>query len=137
MNLVDALLAADKNQLLNTQTKEYEVTRLSNILGQPFILTLKAISSKRYTEIQGMAVRVKKNGSNEINLYQLQILTLGDGIQSPSLNSPELLKHFNVASPADLLNKLLLAGEISDIAGEISKLSGYDNIEENVEEVKN
>lgn len=137
MNLVDVLLAADKNQLLNTQTKEYEVVRLTNILGQPFILNLKAIPSKRYTEIQSMAVRVKKNGNNEINLYQLQILTLVDGIQSPALNSPELLKHFDAASPADLLNNLLLAGEISDIASEITKLSGYDEIEEKVKEVKN
>lgn len=137
MNLVDALLAADKNQLLNTQTKEYEVVRLTNILDQPFILNLKAIPSKRYTEIQSMAVRVKKNGNNEINLYQLQILTLIDGIQSPALNSPELLKHFDAASPADLLNNLLLAGEISDIASEITKLSGYDEIEEKVKEVKN
>ena len=136
MNLVEALLAADNEQLLNSRKEEYEVKRLSNILGQPFVLTLKAIPSKRYTEIQTAATIFKKK-KQDVDLHKLQILTLTAGIESPSLNDAELLKKFGVITPAELLEKLLLAGEITNIADAISKLSGYDSIEDDAEEVKN
>ena len=58
MNLVDALLNADTNVILAEKTEEYEVKRLSEILGERFVLTLKAITAKRYSEIQTTAINV-------------------------------------------------------------------------------
>lgn len=136
MNLVEALLAADNEELLTGRKETYEVKRLSNLLGQPFLLTLKAIPSKRYTEIQTAATTFKKN-KQDFDLHKLQILTLVAGIESPALDNIDLLKKIGAATPAELLDKLLLAGEITNIADAISKLSGYDSIDSEADEVKN
>lgn len=137
MNLVEALLAADNEKLVNDRTESYEVKRLSEKLGQPFVLTLKAIPSRRYTEIQTAAVKFNKDNTQSIDLYKLQTMTLAAGIASPKLGDTELLRKFNAVTPVELLDKLLLAGEISSIADRISKLSGFEDNEKKSEEVKN
>ena len=49
MSLVDVLLNSDVNEVLAENTEEYEVERLSKVLGEKFVLTLKSIPAKRYS----------------------------------------------------------------------------------------
>lgn len=138
MNLVDILLNADTNAVLAEKTEEYEVERLSKILGEKFVLTLKAIPAKRYSEIQTTAINM--NGKRKsVDLYKMQMLTLNEGIKEPNLAEPNLLKKFGATTPFDMYEKLFLAGEITDIANKISALSGYSEEEKqkNIEEIKN
>jgi hypothetical protein len=138
MNLVDALLNADTNVILAEKTEEYEVKRLSEILGERFVLTLKAIPAKRYSEIQTTAINVN-NKRKSVDLYKMQMLTLNEGIKEPNLADPNLMKKFGATTPFDMYEKLFLAGEITDIANKISALSGYNEEEkqQNIEEIKN
>lgn len=138
MNLVDALLNADTNVILAEKTEEYEVKRLSEILGERFVLTLKAIPAKRYSEIQTTAINVN-NKRKSVDLYKMQMLTLNEGIKEPNLEDPNLMKKFGATTPFDMYEKLFLAGEITDIANKISALSGYNEEEkqQNIEEIKN
>ena len=39
MSLVDVLLNSDVNEVLAEKTEEYEVERLSKVLGEKFVLT--------------------------------------------------------------------------------------------------
>ena len=59
MSLVDVLLNSDVNEVLAEKTEEYEVERLSKVLGEKFVLTLKSIPAKRYSEIQTTAINIK------------------------------------------------------------------------------
>lgn len=138
MNLVDILLNADTNAILAEKTEEYEVKRLSEILGEKFVLTLKAIPAKRYSEIQTTAINVN-NKRKSVDLYKMQMLTLNEGIKEPNLADPNLMKKFGATTPFDMYEKLFLAGEITDIANKISALSGYNEEEkqQNIEEIKN
>ncbi|WP_288795427.1 phage tail assembly chaperone [uncultured Megamonas sp.] len=138
MNLVDILLNADTNVILAEKTEEYEVKRLSEILGERFVLTLKAIPAKRYSEIQTTAINVN-NKRKSVDLYKMQMLTLNEGIKEPNLADPNLMKKFGATTPFDMYEKLFLAGEITDIANKISALSGYNEEEkqQNIEEIKN
>lgn len=138
MNLVDALLNADTNVILAEKTEEYEVKRLSEILGERFVVTLKAIPAKRYSEIQTTAINVN-NKRKSVDLYKMQMLTLNEGIKEPNLADPNLMKKFGATTPFDMYEKLFLAGEITDIANKISALSGYNEEEkqQNIEEIKN
>ena len=61
MNLAEVLMNADKKKITELQTKEYEVKRLSNLLGTPFILTLQEIPPKRVMEINQQAVKMNIN----------------------------------------------------------------------------
>ena len=74
MNLVDILLNADTNAVLAEKTEEYEVERLSKILGEKFVLTLKAIPAKRYSEIQTTAINVN-NKRKSVDLYKMQMFS--------------------------------------------------------------
>ena len=138
MNLVDVLLNSDVNKVLAENTEEYEVERLSKVLGEKFVLTLKSIPAKRYSEIQTTAINVN-NKRKSVDLYKMQMLTLNEGIKEPNLADPNLMKKFGATTPFDMYEKLFLAGEITDIANKISALSGYNEEEkqQNIEEIKN
>ena len=138
MSLVDVLLNTDVNEVLAEKTEEYEVERLSKVLGEKFVLILKSIPAKRYSEIQTTAINM--NGKRKsVDLYKMQMLTLNEGIKEPNLAEPNLLKKFGATTPFDMYEKLFLAGEITNITNKISTLSGYSEEEkqQNIEEIKN
>ncbi len=140
MNLVDALLTADKNKVLAQNTEKFEVERLSALLGVPFVLTLQPIPPQRYTEIQSAAVKFDKRGKEKsVDMYYLQMHTLADGIKEPNFGQQDLLKQYGAATPIELFAKLFKAGEISMISAKISALSGFndDDNESVVKEIKN
>lgn len=141
MNLAEVLMNADKKKITELQTKEYEVKRLSNLLGTPFILTLQEIPPKRVMEINQQAVKVdinKNSGRNiDVDVFTLQMLTLVEGIKS-GLGDRELLKAYGCATVKELYVKIFKANEISDIAEAINSLGSYtgDNSGD-IAEVKN
>lgn len=136
MNMIEKLLKVDAGKI-ETPTKEYEVKRLTKLFGFPFILQLRAIPPERYIEIQQNSVELKKGDVNKINMYDMQIKTILAGVTDPSFKDENLRRHFGAASPKDLINKIFLAGELSDISGEINKLCGYETQDEVDDVVKN
>lgn len=141
MNLAEVLINADKKKITELQTKEYEVKRLSNLLGTPFILTLQEIPPKRVMEINQQAVKMnidKKEGQNvDVDVFTLQMLTLVEGIKS-GLGDRELLKAYRCATVKELYVKIFKAKEISDIAEAINSLGSYTGDDrEDIAEVKN
>ena len=126
-NLIDALLQADK-EVLTAKTEIYEVKRLSDILGQKFELTLQGFSARRYTEIQTQCIKFDTSGNQtSIKLFDMQLLTLCEGISAPDFNDKALLKQYGVATKKDLFEKILNAGEIAKIYDKINQLCGYDS----------
>lgn len=105
MSLVDVLLNSDVDEILAEKTEEYDVERLSKVLGEKFVLTLKSIPAKRYSEIQTTAINIKGKSKN-IDLYKMQMLTLNEGIKEPNLADTNLLKKFNATTPFDMYEKL-------------------------------
>ena len=141
MNLAEVLMNADKKKITELQTKEYEVKRLSNLLGTPFILTLQEIPPKRVMEINQQAVKMninKKEGQNvDVDVFTLQMRTLVEGIKS-GLGDRELLKAYRCATVKELYVKIFKAKEISDIAEAINSLGSYTGDDrEDIAEVKN
>ena len=141
MNLAEVLMNADKKKITELQTREYEVKRLSNLLGTPFILTLQEIPPKRVMEINQQAVKMninKQSGQNvDVDVFTLQMLTLVEGIKS-GLGDRELLKAYSCATVKELYVKIFKAKEISDIAEAINSLGSYTgDANRDIAEVKN
>lgn len=137
MSIIDKLLLMDKGKFAEVPTKKIEIPRLSALLGEKFEVTCKAIDGERYSDIRKNAIDINKKGNVKgINIYQMQVLTLIDGVVEPSLKDPKLLAHFGCVTPKDLVKTLFLGGEIDDIANTISNLSGYDKDEDDEEELK-
>ena len=139
MKLTELLLSTNPEQVTVLPSETFEVTRLSEAFGNAFVVNLQAIPSKRMTEIHQRNMSIDGDGRQDINLYDLQLSLLADGIVDKDFNNVEVLKKYGAATKKDLFEKLFLAGEIAAISEKINKLSGYDK-EKNkkiAEEVKN
>ncbi len=137
VNILDLLLGSDIGEI-KLPTKQMEITRLSNIYGKPFIITVSALSPDKYEEVQDMAVSIKgKDADIEITLLQLLVVMEGvvDPTGKPMFKNKDLMNKFNAKTPKELIRKILLSGEIANIYAEISTLSGFGD--GSVTEVKN
>ena len=80
----------------------YELLRLSELYGEPFVLELKAVPYGRALELK------------EMPDVELQTVLAGD--DSGLWKSGELQERFGAATPAELVRALLLPGEIKAVA---------------------
>lgn len=138
MNLTEVLLKADVASVTEEATKDYEIQRLTKKFQTPFILHLQEIQPKRVAEIQSLAFEMNGKGRlSQGDLYAMNMLYVCEGVTNPEFADKEVLKHFKAATKKDLLAKLLNAGELSDVSGEVQKLSGFDEDEDQEDKVKN
>lgn len=140
MNLAEALLAVDAGKIKERATKEIEIPRLSKLMGEPFVIQLRQIPTKRMQEIQDMALTLDKNGKLEkVNTNEMQLMMICDGIENKEFDNRDVLKRFGAATRKDLFQTLFNAGEISGIYKKVSDLCGYGDeaVKDKVDEVKN
>lgn len=130
---IDLLLGADKDKF-KRKTKEIEIPRLSEVLGEPVILTCSSLTPTEYSYIQE---ELEVDADGNISTNDMQVMSVIKSVKE--LSSKELMGAFGAVTPKDLAEKLLLPGEISSIASEVLELSGFrdDAIREVVTEVKN
>lgn len=104
-------------------TARYKVKRLSRLVGQDVVFTLRGLP---YGRVQ----RLRASGSGEA---EIEILL--SGCVEPDWKSPELRERFGGATPAETVKAALLPGEIADLSRAVERLCGYREL--TVEEVKN
>jgi len=117
VNVLDLLLRAEIPNLPEKQVKQ---KRLSELCGAPVIFKLRGLPYNRAAELQS-------DMSEDNNVH----IVLA-GVVEPNLKAPELLEKYKVPTPAELVKKMFLPGEIVDLSRTIEKLSGYriDTIED-------
>ena len=131
------LLGADRGKLRLMPTKQMEITRLSGIVGEPVIFTLRALTGEEFKEAQEAAYSLTKRGELEdVDGRMLQVMCVLNGTQDPNLKDKQLLDLYEAATPDELLNgSFLLPGEVSQLFNAIQELSGFGV--DAVAEVKN
>ena len=102
--------------------KQYEVKRLSKVLGQPAVFTLQGLPYGRVHELQRLT-------------EDLECHILLDGCVDPSFKDPALMAKFKAATPLDAIQAMLLPGEITDLSRAIERLTGYRQT--TIREIKN
>lgn len=120
MGALDILLQAE---IPSPQTRQFKQKRLSELFGEDVVFTLKELGFSRVAEI-------KKLGGEE----ETEIGILLAGVVEPDLKNKDLLAKYNAVTPAELVKKLLLPGEIMEISQQIERLSGYR--QKTLEEIK-
>ena len=95
------------------EEKEVKIKRLSPKGEEPVVFTLKSLGYSRAAELKRM------------DNPEQPLFILLEGVTSPNLKDQRLLDHYGAATPAELLKKMLLPGEIDDLCREVEKLSGY------------
>ncbi len=135
MSLTEKLLSLDVNKYKEKNTADIEIKRLSDLIGEPFIIKVQEVESGRMQEIQAMMF--DKKGNYDISqARKINILACLEGVVEPNLKDESLQKHFNAASPKDLVEILFKGTELTKVSDVIAKISGFvDSSEE--EEIKN
>ncbi len=127
MSILDLLLETDEKKLKINNSKDYEVKRLSNVLGQKFIVNCKPLTNEQVAHIG----EVSKDNTE----LKLNAVIEACRIEGKKFSHKELMGKFKVLTPLELLNKLFLPGEIYELYDIVNKLSGYSK--DAVEEIKN
>lgn len=137
MNLIDLLLSSDIDKI-ERPSQEVEIKRLSKVFGEKFTVLCKALSFDKYNEIQENNLKYDISTQKiDMDMNNMQIEMVLNGVFNVSdgsrfFSNKDLQKHFKVHTHKDLIKKLLLGGEIGELATIITKLSGFegDMIEE-------
>lgn len=88
--------------------------------GKPYLFKIKALSME---EFQRAKARAARSGRGDLNGFKSSVVI--NGCLKPNFKDAESIKIVAAATPEEYLKKVLLAGEISRLAGEILKLSGF------------
>lgn len=114
MTALEILLGGDKIE--KRQEKKVKVKRLD------LVFTLQSLGYNRVAEI-------RKLGDERVPLHIILA-----GTVDPDFKNTALQEKYGAATPAELVEKLLLPGEIEDLSREVEKLSGYRSV--TIEQVK-
>ncbi len=133
-NTLDLLLKLNPDQITKP-SRQVEMKRLSEVLGEKVVFTCQAINADKFSEIQEQAVKIGNGQIENIDTGEIQIFTILEGVKEPSLKSKELREKLNCHTPKELVTRLLLPGEITQLYNIISELSGFGG--DTVAEIKN
>lgn len=126
---LEMLLAADPAKVKKAPTGQIEIKRLSDQLGKPFTVTFRAGT---LDELNSIGENAKDSETEEMK-WAIYELTL-----DPNFKDSGLREKFGVTRPVDIVNSILLGGEIMTLYRAIMKISGFDkNAKQDVEAVKN
>lgn len=138
MNLIDKLIALDKKAFTEKETATYEVKRLSKLIGEPFMITVQAIDSDLYQDIQ-LEIMDKKGKVDYGKAFDTQVKIVCSGVIEPNLKDEKLQKHFGALTPKELAKTLFQGSDLMKLSELIATVSGYgsDDEEEDEEAIKN
>lgn len=110
MNVIELLMSKEPPE---TPSASYEVKRLTKHYGQPFVVRLRGIG---YNTVVSIRERPETDTDCHIILESCTDATFKDA---------QVMAKYKAATPVELIKKLLLPGEIEDLARKAEKLSGY------------
>lgn len=104
----------------------------------PFDFTIKVLTSKKHKNFQDQCTTYGKKGKGVMDSAKLQTLICLECTVEPNFASAEFIGKIGVATPEEALDKVLAAGEQSELYAQILAFSGFDqDINDDIEEAKN
>ena len=132
MNIIDKLMKIDAGTL---ETPKAIHKMYVKKIGEELEFEIEAINAEKATEIQQKAIKRENGNVSDIDVYKTKVLTIMEGC--PMFKDKELREHFKCPTPKELINKLLLKGEVDDLVDAINNLSDLKKIEKAEDEIKN
>ena len=125
MSVLKALLKMDKKDF-EMPKKLVEMPRLSKIAKEKIIFELQGVSQIKMDEINELVMNINmKTKDYNLDINELRLAVISEGVKSPSFRDQELQAHFGAATAYDLIKAMLTAGERDFIFNELQQLSGY------------
>ena len=117
MSIFDKLLETDADLLRKKEGKRMELQRLSDLIGEPFVLEINPLTQEQIDYIG----EAKGKQNDDQYLTVLESVRL----EGCKLTDKRLLEKFKVHTGVDLLRQLFLPGELQSIYLMIIELTGY------------
>lgn len=103
-----------------------------------FPFKIKGMTGPDFSEYQKLSTKIGRHKKIEFDSKTFNELVVLNHTVEPNFKDADSIKKAGCQSPEQFLYKSLLAGEIAELAQQISALSGFDkDMEETVEEAKN
>lgn len=120
-------------------TKKVPVSeRIKDKNGKLFEFEIKSISQREVRALRTKHTKINKKGRQETDNEALNEEIVIECTVNPNLKDAESIKAMGCTTPSQYLNKVLLAGEVTNLCQAILDFSGFGtSIDELAEEVKN
>lgn len=103
-----------------------------------FPFKIKGMTGPEFSEYQKLSTKISRHKKVEFDSKTFNELVVLNHTLNPNFRDAESIKKAGCQTPEQFLYKSLLAGEINELAQQITALSGFDkDIEDTVEEAKN
>ena len=130
-NIVDELLKIDLGEVeIPRETKKIYLKKLK----KEFSFECVALDAEKANEIRMKSIDLASGTVDDIDMFKLQAYTVIEGCKNVFKNK-DLMKHFNAPTPIELVRRLLLDGELTELSNTITELSSYQEVKDN--EIKN
>lgn len=129
INPLDALLGA---------SIEVEEDVYIKRLGTNF--RVKALTGDKVNDLRAQCTYTEGKGANRRQVVredELGQLLISEACINPDFSDEKLLKHYGAHDAADCVQKALLAGEVARVSNAVLDVSGFDDDEESLDDVKN
>lgn len=107
-------------------------------LGTEF--TIKALTGDDIDNIRAQATYPVRNGKKteqKVNESLVSRLLVAKAVIEPNFADKSVLEHFGATDAGEAVQKALLAGEIATLQEAVLELSGFGDLDEEIDEVKN
>ena len=129
MSLTEKLLAVDVAKYKEKKTSTLEIKRLSEVVGEPFIIKIQEIDDERLQELQAMILT--DNGKVDYTKTRgINALLCVESVIEPDLRDVKLRTHFGAATPKELAEILFKGDDLGMVADAILALNNYGDGEE-------
>ena len=130
-NIVEELLKIDLGEVeIPRETKRIYLKKLK----KEFEFECAALDAEKANEIRMKSIDLDSGTVDDIDMFKLQAYTVIEGCKNVFKNK-DLMKHFNAPTPIELVRRLLLDGELTELSNTITELSSYQEVKDN--EIKN
>ena len=130
-NIVEELLKIDLGEVeIPRETKRIYLKKLK----KEFSFECVALDAEKANEIRTKSIDLTSGTVDDIDMFKLQAYIVIEGCKNVFKNK-DLMKHFNAPTPIELVRRLLLDGELTELSNTITELSSYQEVKDN--EIKN
>ena len=113
-----------------------EVVLSARLAGHPF--RIRALTGEEYGDFQNRALKIGRDRSVKFDSRKFNELLCVECTLDPDFRDADSISKLKCKTPEEFLNKVLLPGEIAELASQIAKLSGFNqSLDDLKDEAKN
>ncbi|TNJ68228.1 XkdN-like protein [Paenibacillus hemerocallicola] len=106
--------------------------------GNLLKFTIRAMKGNTFEDIRKKSMNIRKNGKVEMDAQKFNETVVIDHTVVPDFKDAASIQKLGCITPSDYLNRVLLPGEVAELAEQIQRLSGFGrSMEDLVEDAKN